>query len=126
MFNCPSCHECGITFIGKVWSGSDTPAKCYLCSSLAYVKTKDRYSLNYSWVDLLSFVVNIVLLYVSFRNEVFITIYAIPFVWLTGYIIQLPMHPITKEEAQERNKYGYIFLALFIFIVLSIGLGTNI
>lgn len=39
MYRCPHCNATGISFIGKLWSGSASPATCRSCGCYSYLPT---------------------------------------------------------------------------------------
>ncbi len=122
MFDCPHCHEKGITLWEKMWSGSDTPAACSNCNQLSYAHSKYRFGMRSAWPTLVTWFGAAISIYVLYITNIVDVLLLIPVIWVICYIwevVSLPLTPITKSESTQLRQYGNLFLAVLLLAVLG-------
>ena len=117
--DCPHCKKRGISYFSKWWSGSTTPALCYLCNNLSYVNNGTRY---YSTPT----VINIIFSAIGIISFIFIQKLFLLFFLPLGYIasqlylvLYSPMEKSTKKQIGKNKRIGN-FILLFLFSGLLI------
>ena len=123
MFECPNCKDKGIGIWSKIWSGSDSPSTCKICSRLSYVPVKYRLGSQPYWPFIVSWTTIGLTAYLFLLTGLLFFLILIPLIWIAGKFFELaslPMVPISEEESKASKKAGNWFLLVIIVLMICV------